>query len=659
MWVPRHWLLVAVGVYVLAVGVRLAFLTEARHNPLYQHLVIDEQFHDRTARAILVGKTPPTAYFRAPGQLYFLAGVYRIFGAESLRARVVQVFVAGLAPVLLLLIGGPLFGPTVGAVTGLLASVFWTLVFFSTELLDVTPACVVYLLLAWAAVTIDDGRGWKWPLCGCLLGLGAIVRPNILAFAPVWVVMIFWRDQAGAGVSHGSGTSAPWLRTSLVRSALLLLGCLLTVAPVGIRNLVVAGEPVLISAWGSGAFWATNNPSTDARHMFSPPLDRSDLALWPELREEMQADPWLHNAELSQRLYIYAAQQLGHRPTRGEAGRYYARESLAYVRQHPLKLLGDVFRRLCYTFNAYEFPFNRDLYRFLEFSPTLSALSWLHFGVICPFGVLGLLPPTTRRVRSKGLGTYVALLLTLALSGTLFPIFSRYRLPVVYLLMPFVALGLVELARTLAPPIDWRRAARRGGVLVGFGVFCNVNVLGFRPAQTEYLHLHFISAYVQAGRHDLAIQTADEVIAALEDSNRARRIQSEALCPMFEYLYDQGEAERAARFGWEMVRRDLTAPPRTMEALVKTFIQLGDQDRAATTLETFERSAGPQPEPYLAQALLRYGRAYRDRDALTRAYRLYGELVRLHPNQERFRNALSVAARLRNRPASTPSPAVE
>jgi len=646
---------VAAAIYVLAVGVRLVFLQEARHNPLYQCPTIDERFHDTTARAIADGTAPATAYFRAPAHLYFLAAIYKLTGPDSLRARYVQVFVAGLAPVLLFLIGGRLFGPAVGVLSGLLGAVFWTLVFFSTELLDVSLACVLYLLLAYVLIRADDGRWWKWPVSGGLMGLGAITRPNILAFAPVLAVVVVWVARKRIRSGSSGGAHGPPLWTGVSRVAQLAAGCMLAIAPVTLRNIVVAGEPVLIAAWGSGAFWASNNPDTDAKQMLRPSLDTSDSPLLPEL----QQNPWLRSAELSQSLIIYAAEHLGHKPSYREGEAFYTRLAMKYIWQYPGKFSSDLFKRFCYTFNAFEFPFNKDLYDFLGFSRFLTALSWLHFGVICPVGVLGLLLAIGRRIRPAGLVYYVAMLLTFVLSGTLFPVISRYRLPIVYLLMPLVAYGAVELVRRFVPPIRWRRVWRPVGVLAGLAVFCNVNVFGLRPAHCEYLLFHFIGACVAVERPDLIAKTSDKIEAILSDPAQAHHVPSKGMLPMFEYCHDRRDFARAARYGWEMVRRQERAPPRTLDALVKVFLHLGQRTQARHTLDLLERDTAGQPNLYLAQALARYGHACSDRAAFVRGAEQYAALSRRHPEEDRYRSGLSAVkrrlARLDGPPSSGPS----
>jgi len=448
---------------------------------------------------------------------------------------------------------------------------------------------------------------------------------------------------------------AAWLRIGLSRVALLTLGCAAAIAPVTVRNLLVSGEPILIAAWGPAVFWAANNSDSDARQMCPPPLDTTTSPILQDLLE----DPWFIASKLPQCLYIYAARQLGHRPSYSEGSSFYARLSLAYVRDYPGKLLSDAFRRFCYTFNAYECPLNKDLYSFLDFSRLLSALSYLHFGVICPVGVVGLLLMVARRTWPEGLAYYIAMIAALALSGTLFPVFARYRLPVVYLLMPMVAYGVVELAGRIARPTDWRRLLKPVALLAGLAVLSNANVFGFRPAHTEYLLFHFAAASVAAGRHDLVARTSDEIERALADPSRAERVATGPLEEFFKYFHDRDDVPRAARYAREMMRRGAKVDPRMLGGMMKIFIRAGWRDEAERALSALENATAGRPDPYLALAMLRYGRAYRDQDALAGAADLYGALLRLHPDHDKLRDGLTAArqalADLQTRPSSKPA----
>jgi hypothetical protein len=228
------------------------------------------------------------------------------------------------------------------------------------------------------------------------------------------------------------------------------------------------------------------------------------------------------------------------------------------------------------------------------------------------------------------------------LAGTLFPITARYRLPLVYLLMPMAAYGLVGLVRLLTPPVTWRRALRPVGLLGVLAVFCNTNVFGLQPAHAEYLPFHFAAACIATGQHDLMVETSDEIQRILADPSRAKRIPPHGMTRMFQYFYDRRDLDRAVIYGREMIRRRESADAKTLGALTNVFIQLGHRPEAERTLAAVENITAGQLSGHLALALMRYGRAYRDRHALTQARRMYTELVRLHPAEKKYRNGLRV-----------------
>lgn len=637
----------AVAVYLLAVTVRLAFLAEARHSPLYQWPTIDESEHHDLAVAIATGTLPTTPYVKAPGYFYLLGGIYKVFGHDSLRARFVQVFLFSLSPVLVFLIAHRLFGAIVGVLAGILASVFWTLVFFSAELLDISLACLLYLLLAWLLVGLDDRRPWKWLVCGIVLGLGAITRPNILAYAPVLAVVVAVRAWRRATPGPPRTVPPAWLKTAAARIVQFGLGTALAIAPVTLRNLLVSKERLLVGAWGSAVFYLANNPQTDGKNVVRPTV-RS-------LQTDLLRDPSLRN-EGSQACYLVVAHALGRRPTYEEVEQYYRRLSREYVLHYPRKFMGDVFKRFCFLFNAYEYPFNKNVYHFRKFSRLLAVLSWLHYGIVMPVGMLGLIVALVRRPWPAGFSYHLALIVTYALPCTFFQVVSRYRIPLVYLMMPLVAYGAVEFVTMLRPPIQWQRISLSAGALCGLLVFSNVNVFGYSPARHEYLPFYYAGACMATGRHDLVVEVSDEIEQALADPNRAPLIPPNAMSPMFDYFYRRGDFARACRYGRQVILRGDDAPPETLDAILSVLIREGRHDDAKRVLERICAQTSTSVNAYTAQALLRYGRAYNDREALLAAKEKYAVLAGLYPEEQKFKNGLDWVTKALHGPATTSTP---
>ncbi len=645
-----------VAIYVLAVGVRLAFLSEARHNPLYQFLTIDERTHHQVAEAICNDALPPTVYLKSPLYVYFLGNVYRLIGVDSLRARFVQVFIAGLMPVLIFLIGRRLFGPALGLCAGILAAVYWTFVFFSTELLDVTLTTVLYLSLAYVLVRVDDDRTWKWFLAGTLLGVGAVSRPNILVFAPVLAVMIVLANRRRGRETPPSRGPNRSGRTGLVRVALLIVGCALPIAPVTLRNVFVAGEPALIGAWGPGVFYMSNNPRSDGKNAVCPQA----VGVTADLKREFNEDPWFRGDVGTQGWYVFAAQELGHRPTYREARRLYFRLSWDYLRQYPRKFLTDTLKRLCYLFNAYEYPMNKDLYHFTRSSWVLTALSWLHLGLIGPLGVLGLAIVAVRRPWPRGVGYCLAMILTLAVPSIFFLVISRYRVPVVCLLMPFACYAVRELIGSLARPVQWWRPVAMTAGLAALVVFANVNVFGYRPPYHGYLLYNFAMASAAVGRDDLRDEAVKEIEQLLADESHRPVLSAGTMGLLFRHHHQRGNLERTAHYGLRIVERREKTDAWTLAALVDVLVRLDRRDEAKDVLDLLVRRFETQPNPLLAWALLRYGTEYDDRPVLENALQQYEALVRVHISEADYHHGRAAAREALERlcsPASSSAPA--
>jgi len=635
----------------LAVGIRLAFLQGARDHPLYQFLVLDERSQHAVAVAIANDALPPNGYFKAPFYAYFLGMIYKVIGPDSLLARFIQVFVVGWAPVLVYLIGCRLFGRAAGVIAGVFGAVFWTSVFFSTELLDVSLACVLYLLLAYVLVALADDHPWKWFLAGALMGLGAITRPNILPFAPVLAVVLLVLTRRGAQGGTANGPQNRWVRTGLARVGLLVLGTVMAIAPVTLRNLLAADERLLISAYGGVNLLIANNPASDGKNAICPQLDITVRHPGLDLN-----DPWVRWDEGWQACYLYAAQHLGPCPRYDEVERFLIRLTLDYIRRHPRKFLTDTFKRACWLLNAYEFPSNKDLNYLCGYSRLLEGLSWLHFGLIGPLGVVGLGMALRRRPRTIGQVYVIAMVLSLALPGVFFIINARYRLPVVHLLMPFVAYAVVELVGILKPPTRWRRALMPVGALVGLMVLSNVNVFRYRPPYHEYMLFSLAGACGAVGRADMMDDVVEDIERALADTSYRQVLHPWAMTCLFGYHRDRGDMAGAAHYGERIIERGEPVSPQTLGQLVTVFIAADRRDQAKRALDKLVNLTGGLAEPHSANALLAYGRAFRDRAALMAAAKQLADLTRSAPHEETFRQGLDAAREfLRNLPPGTAS----
>ncbi len=555
-------------IYALSLGIRLVFLIQAVDNPMMRFPLVDERINWETAQWVLDGHAQPIPYLRPPGHVYALAGLMSLIGRDPFNIRVAQVFLDALSPVLIFLIAVRIFGRAAGLLAGVVASAYWICVFYSCQLLDTSMTCLLCLFLLYLMVRLRDERWWKWLACGVVAGFAALVRPNLLVLAPAIAIAmvgmaLLRRRSHPATFDEGADERRVRLSTVWLRCGLLFWGCVGVIAPVTVRNRIVSHDWLLISMTGGANFWMANNPESDARELtFLLEDDPSPLY------ESNPREPW--EWDLSYRLGSrYAKRKLGPNSRYSEWDRLYYRMALDYIRRHPGKFAGDVFKRLCWTFNAYEFANNRDPYEFVRFSPLLHLLSYVHWGVIGPLALTG----AAMAFRRGGPGRRIhgpiyvlALAGSMIATGIFFVINDRYRLPMVCVMIPFVGYAgseLVEMVRnvrrTARPPAFW------AAFLAALLVFCNANVFGFRPVrEPAYLKWFYARACEEVGEKELLPEAMSALgrEMAYDADHSPRRHSLSALIRRYQgpftvlvqYHRRMGNWQEVIRYGQYMLR---------------------------------------------------------------------------------------------------------
>ncbi|MBN1343144.1 MAG: glycosyltransferase family 39 protein [Phycisphaerae bacterium] len=632
-----------VALYLLALGVRLVYYVQVRDNALYAWLTLDENTNHQAALARINGTMPPKAYLKAPLYLYYLVGVYKVFGADPGVARFIQVFLAALWAPLTFLIGERLFGRPAGVIAGLIAAGFWTFVFFSTELLDVAIGGVFYLLTACLLVRLPDQNRWKWLSIGIVMGFGAITRPNILAVAPFLAVAAFLMARRQA-----SQNALSWLRSGLGRVLRLTLGSCLIILPVTIRNCLVGGEWVLIGAYGGVNFYLANNPEADAKN-----VELVGLPDYQPSNEYDANDPYNIHCFTYRSGCDFTSQRLGRPCTRGEMNDTMFSLGRDYVRSHPGKFATDCLKRVCWFFNAYEFADNKDLYQFQSFSSLLAALGIIHFGLLCPFMVLGTILALRPSARSAGMVYYMILLACLILPGAVFLTNARFRVTIVCLLAPLAAYAIVQILSWCRPAVERRRLFAAMACIAAVAVFSNANLFGYRPPCHPYLVFMYAAACGATGRADEMSRTVDRIEAAMAQGVEEGR-HGRALYCLYDYYDVNGPLDKAVHYGQQLLeKRQLDA--NGTKRVFATFTKADRPDLIRPLLAATAQGITGADLLFLAEATMQYAERYRDHKALQDALGYYQRLAAQHPAELDYHRKIELMTRLLAAPASTTS----
>jgi tetratricopeptide (TPR) repeat protein len=430
-----------------ALGVRLLFLTQYANSPFFWVPSLDALYHDLHARAILAGHLEPRAFFRAPLYLYFLAGIYRVFGHSFWAARLAQACLGSGSCVLLYELGQRVFRPTVAMLSAGMMALYGPLVFFDGELL--TPVLEVFLDLAFLLLAVrasESGSKRAWLVAGGVLGLAAITRPNVLVVLPA-ALLLLWKPDRTCRSSRVAGPMVA-----------LLIGASLAPGLVTWRNLRVAGDPVFIASQGGINLFLGNRPEADGFTPSTPKRFRS-----------------VGEYEDSVALYGQRAAEeaLGRPLSASQAQQYWIGRVLRWWREEAARALCLTGKKwvLAWTHreirNNHAFDFVR-----AEFAPCLWFMPF-GFWLAGPLGLLGMTLAWKKGSQARSLVLFVLLYVA---SFVLFFVADRYRLPVVPVLLLFAAHAMLWLgerarrreARRLAPAlaaltlfvnVDWYRTA--------------------------------------------------------------------------------------------------------------------------------------------------------------------------------------------------------
>jgi len=150
----------------VALLVRILYISEASHHPLFNVLVLDEKFHDEWAKSIAGGNLfGDVVFFRAPLYPYFLGTIYWIFGHNDFIVRIIQLVLGSISVILLYSIGLSLFGRKAAIVGSLLYALYPLVFYFEAQLLF-ESILNFQLILLFVLLVFEGENSSYWDGCG-------------------------------------------------------------------------------------------------------------------------------------------------------------------------------------------------------------------------------------------------------------------------------------------------------------------------------------------------------------------------------------------------------------------------------------------------------------------------------------------------------------
>jgi hypothetical protein len=522
----------------LAVGVVALVVRLACYNELSASTFVKYPFH---AAFFLRGEGEASRAFTcSPLYLYYWVGVAKLLGGSLAVGRVVQLSAGALNCALIALIGKALFDWRAGLLSGLAGALYLPFVVHDGTFVSATWVVLLNLLSIGGLLWHRRRPGAGLPLGGLALGLSACARPNALLLAPFF----------------GYWALSPWrrsgarLRVSIVGGVVFGATVLAPPALVTARNYWVARDFVPVMSDGGIVFYLGNNE-----------MDNGFMYTWPRYEDLFFVRPG--EVDPTHRVaHEIAERETGRHLKPSESSAWWTAQAVRFVRERPLQWMWLAARKVAYTWTGFE---AHDVAAAFDAQDALLRRHcFLHFASV---GALGLIGAVWFRRRVRELLPLYGLLVTYTLTGALFTVVARYRIPMVPALLWFGA-GLVV---ALAEAARGRAWGTVGPVLAA--AVCLSGVMSYRnypmraldaQYRVERDHLGPAEGALRKGRFDEAQVQLEAAIAARATFVTVCRAHG-LLAVTYEALGDETSAEKHRAAGRGYVRDpsggELLLPP--------------------------------------------------------------------------------------------------
>jgi tetratricopeptide (TPR) repeat protein len=621
-------------VFGVALGVRLVHVWQMRGTLFFSVLMGDSRGYDAWARQIAAGDwIGRDVFYQAPLYPYVLATLYSLFGPDLLIVRVAQALLGASACAALAVATARLFSERAGLVAGLMLALYPPAIFFDAliqkSVLDVLLLCVALAITATLARDSRVAGAWSWwTVLGVVIAALLLTRENAALLAVVLGCWAFWHAPRAV--------------------AAFTLGLAVVLLPVMARNYGVSGALYLTTSQFGSNLYIGNNPRADGSYgalrdgRGSPEYERLDATALAEAASGRSLTP-------------------------REVSSYWTARAVEYVRSEPLAWVRLMAYKARLLVSRTEIIDTESQESHAEYSWPLAVLGrFWHFGIVLPLAFLGIAASSGQR---RTLVVFYALVAAYAISVIAFFVVARYRLPLVPLLLPFAAAGVLSLPRVgrvalagvaiTAVAANWplhtassQQAITEnnlGAALQDLGRVDEALIryrraLELSPGYTPALN-NLGSALRARGRAEEAVATYDSAIARGAGETNASLYLNRGNA-----LMEQGSITEAV----ESFRQALAADPQSAHARDSLASSLYD-----TGTDAIERGAFAAAESALREAAAlkpgsaethnNLGIALASQGRIAAAVRAWEAALRLNPNLTDARRNIELArARTKN-----------
>jgi tetratricopeptide (TPR) repeat protein/4-amino-4-deoxy-L-arabinose transferase-like glycosyltransferase len=530
-------------VFAIALTVRLIYVWQISSMPFFEAPIIDAEMYDLKAMKILQSAAEKKPFYQAPLYSYFLALIYKIFGHDYLVPRLLQSAIGAINCVLVALVGQRLFGGRERLLAGCIAALYGPLIYFEGELLR--PVLIIFLGLSMILCILSwsEDRPLLAAIAGLLMGLSAITRENIVIVLPV-IVTYLWM----------ASTERKWHAPLLFVALTIIL-----IIPVTIYNYKKSGDLVPVSTQGGMNFYIGNSAHSDRLTGLQPGIEWERMAFSP--REELGPDPKPSEFQL-----------------------WFIKETLKDIFQSPTGWIAKLLKKLFLVFYGEELTPNSnfDLYRERSFLLRILISTcgplFIPFGLLFPFFVLGIGAKGVHRDKWLLIGFIIAY----SLSLMIFHVRARYRVPIVPLMIPFAAAGILYLIKQIKLQ-NVKKTAYCLFVLAFFAVLVNAPLVDVSFAKRFPTNYFVGLALFKKGHDELALEEFEKGLEEDPHFPELRRVYGHTLLRLgrLEEGLEQITIARDLAPDYAPIRKDLGKLYQKKAKKLKTRINTRSNENSA------------------------------------------------------------------------------
>lgn len=391
-------------IFLLAVGLRLGYSFFLKnHYFFYGSPGSDVTYYQKWANEIAMGNwIGEETFFGLPLYPYFLGVLTRLCLGNLFAMRLFHILLGSLNCVLLYYLARKIFSQRVAMLSAILAASNFTLIYYDWLMMPVTLLILLSLILIWSLLhfsTVTPRR--EWFLLGLFMGVTILGDGKILFFFALVCLYILCR-----------WPKPFWQKISRIILP-LGLSVFLVLFSVTIRNKIIGGDWVFISAQSGLSLYVGNNP--DATGTFENP----DFIR-----------PTHRGQDEDQRVIAEAAAQRKLSP--GEVSQFWRQKATSFIRERPLDYL-TLLGKKCLVFvkdiewaNDIDLILQREWRQRFDYNP---------YFILCPLALAGMFLAWRRGKNTAYLNLLILSQLILILifflttrhRATILPVFILYE----------------------------------------------------------------------------------------------------------------------------------------------------------------------------------------------------------------------------------------